>query len=520
MMRVKPIPFTLIVFLFLVSGGVKATAADARDARPNLVFLMSDDQRWDTFGCYGRPEFKTPHIDELAKQGTLFENCFYAVSICMPSRATAMTGQYLSRHRCGFSAPTDFTVSHKEFANAYPMRLKAAGYRTGFVGKFGFAVTKTKVKGSRPKRWDMQANIGEAFDFFYGSPVHFGQRKTASYWPQDEEMARLLKNRTKSERTEMYGDMMLRFLETHSGKQPFCLSVSFQAVKGNRESDVIDHEHWDMFKNVTMSKPGNHVMGGNPKLPAAVRKSWRGVKLHKTTTGNERGYQQFVRERAAMGHSIDLQVGRLVKKLKTMGVLENTVIIYTSDNGRFHGSHGLYDKALLYEESVRAPLIIFDGRQPEKQRGRRLKQLVSTVDYAPTLLGFAGLDAPDSMQGKSLVELISGRTPPKRWRDAVYMENHFVSDGAQPVSAALKGKELKKTRTSSIRCRGVRTERWKYIVFFELDPRVEQLFDLNNDPLEQNNLAGRVEHAEVLAKLRKRCNALFESARAGKVGGE
>jgi arylsulfatase A-like enzyme len=188
-----------------------------------------------------------------------------------------------------------------------------------------------------------------------------------------------------------------------------------------------------------------------------------------------------------------------------MGVLDNTVIIYTSDNGRFHGSHGLYDKAILYDESVKAPFIVFDGRVPKEERGRRESALISSVDVAPTIVSYAGLKIPDSMQGRDLIPVIQQTQDPKQWRDSVYTESLFIGSLHQkkvPANIAEINEQVI-AENKSYRSRGVRTERYKYFCYYEHSPVIEELYDMEADPYEQNNLVANPEYIEVLNKLRK-----------------
>ena len=160
------------LFLVLVFVGLFCSAkafAVPQPEQPNIVFLMTDDQRWDNFGCYGRPEFRTENIDRLAQQGVIFDNAYYAVAICLPSRVTMMSGRYLSNHKVGFSHPYNYTFSKSDFDNTYPAMLKAAGYRTGFVGKFGFPVTdQAYERKGLVTGYDLQKNLSPYFDFFAG----------------------------------------------------------------------------------------------------------------------------------------------------------------------------------------------------------------------------------------------------------------------------------------------------------------------------------------------------------------
>jgi arylsulfatase A-like enzyme len=481
----------------------------ANDKRPNIIYLMTDDQRWDTLGCYGNPEFKTHNIDRLAAEGVVFENCYYAVSICMPSRATVLTGQHMSRHRCGFDRPTNYTISRAEFEMTYPAVLRRAGYRTGFIGKLGFAVTEVKKAPCR-KLWRSPEYMpSDRFDYWQGWA---GQAPKGGYWPKDYGLEKSYKGKGQPHLTDVIGDLIVDFVGSNPADKPFCLSVSFHAPKGSLAPDDVKPEYKRLFKDVVFRLPGNYVPGTNDNLPELIKRNWRGLKYHEKYTWTPELYQKFVRRQAALAYGVDVVVGRLVKKLEERNFLDNTVIIFTSDNGFMNGSHGLDGKALLYEESMRAPLIVYDGRLPKGKRGRRVKELISTVDFASTILDLARTGIPNSMQGMSFKPLIYGRRV--NWRDAVFMENNFTSNKIVPLEDAQDDpEELAKTKRESLRCHGIRTERWKYIRFHELDPVLEQLFDLENDPLEQHDLASDRQYAKVLETMRRRCAELYAEAR-------
>lgn len=506
-----------IIYFIAFLGVVGACAAKAEDlsSKPNIIYLMTDDQRWDNLGCYGRPEFKTDHIDKLAEQGILFERAYYAVSICMPSRVTAMTGRHISSHRTGFVYPNNYTMSYAEMADSYPAVLKRAGYRTGFVGKHGFAIMPEKHQPNTSLgKYNTQEHFGRLFDFFAGTPTHVGGHSFR--WPTDDkELAKIYdKKRPANERTLKTGDAMLRFLETQPADQPFCLSVSFLAVKHDNDARDVYPPHAKLFAGKEMPYPKNYVEGPNEKLPKVVRENSRGYRLHVQRTGVREKYQDEVQDFATQAYSVDQQVGRLVAKLEEVGLLDNTVIIFTSDNGRFQGSHGLYDKVLLYEESVKAPLVVFDGRLPEDKRGRRLDALYSSVDHASTILGFAGLEAPESMQGYDFSPLIigeDGATPPRK---AVLMENMFLgalykASRNPNADADMVNRDLI-AQNKSFRCRGVVTKRWKYFIYHEHTPAVEELYDLENDPLEQIDLSGDPAHQATLKRLREQCQSMYD----------
>ena len=480
------------------AAALLAFNACAAASRPNIVFLMTDDQRWDTLGCYGRSDVLTPHIDQLSEQGVTFDNAYYAVAICMPSRTTMFTGRYFADHQVGFTYPYNRTLPAEEFAESYPAKLKEAGYRTGFVGKFGIRLENT------PK------TAAQYFDFFAFRRL---------IWPKgDTELRNIFRgDRPKTERTLKKGDAMIRFLETQPEGQPFCLSISFDAVKNDQDRDM-HIPHVALFKDKKMWVPENWVEGKNMELPK-VLDHCRGTYLHVARTSTPEQYQATTRRFAVQGYTVDQQVGRLMAKLKEMDVLDNTIVIYTSDNGRFHGSHGLFDKALLYDESVKEPLIIFDGRSAAKsQQGRRVDAMVSSVDVAPTILSLAGLEVPEIMKGLDLSNVLNGTQDMSQWRDAVLMENLFLQELHKattkkiPDIPALNDEIMAENR--SYRTRGVRTERFKYFKYYEHDPVIEELYDLETDPSEMNNLISNPEYAEVLSDLRKQTEELYTQASA------
>ncbi|MDC0177926.1 sulfatase-like hydrolase/transferase [Polaribacter sp.] len=478
--------------------------------QPNIVFLMTDDQRWDNFGCYGRPEFKTENIDRLAKEGVIFDRAYYPVAICMPSRATIMSGRYLSNHRVGFSYPNNLTFSKADFKDTYPARLKKSGYRTGFVGKFGFPVTNKAyhAKGG-VSGYDLQENLGEYFDFFTGRGVHF--RGAFKMWPEDATLKEIYDvDRPQNERTLKTGDAMIHFLNTQPKDEPFCLSVSFYAVKNDKDRDMYP-PHVKEFENQNFSVPENWVEGKNTKLPKLLD-NWRGVPLHIKRTSTPELYQKLVRRFATQGYTVDQQVGRLVDKLEKMEILDNTIIIYTSDNGRFHGSQGLYDKAILYEESIKAPLIVFDGRRAKEKRGYREKAFISSVDIAPTILSFVGIEKPQKMQGNSFIGILDKTQNMENWQKSVYSESLFISNlhsKRKYPDFEIANQDIIKAN-KSYRSRGVRNDKYKYIIYYEHNPAIEELYDLENDPYEMNNLVNDKQYTKVVTKLRKETKNTYQ----------
>ncbi|MCG9792839.1 sulfatase-like hydrolase/transferase [Flavobacterium algicola] len=505
---------SLFILTFLsVNSQPNSKEAAISNVKPNIIFLMTDDQRWDNMGCYGRPEFNTPNIDELAAQGVVFDKAYYAVAICMPSRVTMLTGRYLSNHKVGFVAPEDYTLSRADFAKSYPAILKNAGYRTGFIGKVGFTVTPQSTRPSSPKEHYYEENMKPVFDFFAGSETY--DRKDFVIWPKDDIALHEIyqEGRENSGRTQRTGEAMLHFINSQPKDQPFCLSVSFYAVKHDNNKDMY-MPHFDQFKDKEFSVPNNWREGANEELPKVLKENARGVKLHAERSSTPDLYQNLVRRFATQGYSVDDQVGLLIKKLKDKGLLENTIIIYTSDNGRFQGSHGLFDKCILYEESVKAPLIVYDGRVPADKRQRREDALISSVDMASTIVSLAGLKIPASMQGLDITKVLNQTQDQSKWRDAVFMEDLFLADmyGARYKENVDEINKELIIANKSYRSRGIRTDRWKYIVYYEHTPRIEELYDVDADPLEQNNLVTNTNNQKILKKLRKQTEIMYQNA--------
>ncbi len=501
-------------FLSLVAGGAAAAltplsgcesqlagAGVPAAKRPNIIFMMADDQRWDAMGCMGNPVIKTPNMDRLASDGVLFENALLTTSICMASRAGIMLGQFESRHQCNFERPSNKTISFAEFENSYPRLLQKAGYRTGFIGKFGFAVSKDKVlncplnpDGTRAGKghlWKKPEYMpSDKFDAWYGFP---GQ---GTYFTKGKSGKHL---------TRIMGEQAAEFFQSGDPAQPFCLSISFKAPHGPTQPDPAYN---GMYKDVKIPRQPNEGDQYFEKLPKVVREHWRGRRVYRSQAGLDT-YQPFMERYYQCITGIDTVIGHIRAELKRLKLDDNTIIIYTSDNGYFCGSKGLGGKCLLYEESIRTPLIIFDPRLDVSKRAARRPQLVMSVDFAPTMLDMAGLKTPPTMQGLSLLPLLTG--PKTKWRDSTFHENNFTSHFMPALSNA--GDQREKVLERSVRSKAVRTKRFKYIRYFEQQPIIEELFDLQNDPIEAFNLAEKPQYADILVSLRKQCDNWIRKAK-------
>jgi arylsulfatase A-like enzyme len=440
----------------------------------------------------GNEYIKTPNCDQLARDGVLFENAFHSSPICEPSRASIMLSQHLSKHQCGFDRPTDRSISFAEFSKSYPVSLRKAGYRTGFVGKFGFPVTKEKIQnvqypnGKRDYRtqlWKQDKYMPvDEFDEWHG---HSGQ---GSYDVNGQH------------RTEYNGDKACEFISDcaqNHPDQPFCLSVSFKAPHGPLQPDK---KYLDMYQDMHIPRQPTDNLDHFNLLPEVVREGYRGRNGYPT----DKNYQHFIKSYYALISGVDVVVGRIRKTLKDNNLAQNTVIIYTSDNGFFCGSKRLKGKDLLYTESLRAPLIVYDPRLKPELAGRRLDGLVSVVDYAPTILDLAGLNIPKSMQGVSFVPMIKNKK--KIVRKSIFAENNFASFEPTLANANNQQEKRKILLKGTVRSKCVRTKKFKYIRYHETKPIVEELFAIEQDRLETNNLAQDPNYRSTLQKMRDLCD--------------
>lgn len=434
------------------------TATDMPAGKPNIIFLLTDDQRWDMMGCAGHPILRTPNMDEMARKGVRFKNAFVTTSICAASRASIFTGVVERTHGYTFNTPP---VPAQYTNNSYPVLLRAAGYRTGFVGKYGVNM------GARAQR--------KMFDVF--QPLH-----PNPYFKKQQDG-------TLKHLTEITGEKAIDFLRSCKPDQPFCLSVSFNAphAEDNDPRQYIWPKSVDgLYRDVTIPEPKL----ANPQffhaLPEFIKKSLNRVRWHWRFDTPEK-YQRMVKGYYRMISGVDVVIARLMKALRERGMEKNTIIILTGDNGYFLGERGFAGKWAPYEDSLRVPLIICDPRSGKTLRGREPTQMALNIDIAPTILELAGVSIPSVMQGRSLVPVLQGKKP--EWREDFFFEHLF--DHPQIP-----------------KCEGVRNANWKYIRYFEQHPAHEELYDLKRDRLETRNLIAAPQYKEVLSRLRQRCDEL------------
>ena len=410
--------------------------------RPNILFMLGDDHRWDAMGCMGNHIIHTPHLDRLGQQGVIFENHFCTTPICCASRASIMLGQY-----AGTDGIYDFAtpLNPQQVQQTYWQQLKHAGYHIGFVGKFG-------VGNKMPS---------EAFDYWKGFP---GQ---GHYFPQGANGPHL---------TYIMRDQADAFFESAPRDKPFCLSVSFKAPHVQDESPLQylpSRDTLSLYEGTTIPAPPGAGPDDVRRFPLAIQHSesrhrW-GVRF-----ATPELYQASVKGYYRLIGGIDNAIGSMRETLQRLGLAENTIIVYSADHGIFNGEHGLAGKWYGHEESIRIPLIVYDPRLPENARGQRCKAMSLNIDLNPTVLELAALKPDSAAQGRSLVPWL--RDEHTAERGVWFFEHHFPYNGWIPSSE------------------GIRTRRWKYLRYTDSATPFEELYDLQQDRHETNNLAGQARY--------------------------
>ncbi|MEZ6038453.1 MAG: sulfatase [Planctomycetota bacterium] len=426
-------------------------ATGALAQRPNLLLVVTDDQRFDQMGCAGHPVLETPVMDRLAASGVRFDNAFVSTAICAASRASILTGRREGRH--GYTFGTE--PMPKALADQTYLRLLTdAGYRTGFVGKWGVRFEDGALEGAIAYRKTP-------------SPPYLGK--------QGEHL------------TDRLAGHAIEFLQQQD-ERPFCLTLSFHAphAQDNHPDQYIPPPALaGLYADAEVPLPP-HADDGFAALPDFLQRSM----------GRERWGWRFdtrdkqvrrTRDYWRMITGVDRALGRVLEALAASGHADDTVVIFTSDNGYFLGERGLAGKWLIYEESIRVPLIVCDPRLPAERRGAVQHEMVLNLDLAPTLLALAGVAAPGDYDGEDLMPLVRGERLP--WREDFLYEHRFDNP----------------TIPKSV---GVRGPRWVYACYDEQVPPYEQLFDLQEDPAELHDLARDPAHRETLQTMRARCEEL------------
>lgn len=447
-----------IVPLFLAAFFSQACAAAEKPL--NILVLYADDWRNTTLSCAGNPVVKTPELDKLAAQGHRFTRACVTTSICGVSRASLLTGQWMSRH-----GNPGFGMFKTPWEQTYPGLLRSHGYYVGHVGK-----------------WHNGKFPAEKFDFAATTP--------ATHWIANPDGG-------KTHVTRQNENDALAFLHGRPAGKPFCLTLAFVATHAEDE-DPLQYlpqpESMKLYQDVTIPVPKTGTDEAFRKLPdfIANEKNEGRHRWHWRFDTPDK-FQAMMKNYYRMATEVDTACGRVLGQLAKDGLLENTLVIFTADNGNFHGEHQLADKWYPYEESLRVPLIIHDPRMPGQMSGKTNDDFALNVDLAPTILTAAGIQPPPTMQGRDLSPLYLSTTKPE-WRSEFYYEHAIIRDKSFiPASQALVRKDM------------------KYILWPDFDR--EQLFDLMADPFEENDLVSVSSKQEALNEMRTRFAALKAGAR-------
>ncbi|XOV91036.1 MAG: sulfatase-like hydrolase/transferase [Bacteroidota bacterium] len=461
------IALSLIFLLTLVAP--KLYANDDPD-QPNIIFILTDDQRWDALGYAGNPLSLTPEMDKLATQGVYFKQGIVTTPICAASRASILTGLYERTHRYTFQTGD---IKDEFIESSYPLVLRDAGYYTGFFGKFGV-------------RYEKAASLFDAFDS-YDRNGAFKDERGYFYKQIDGKTVHL---------TRYTGQQALDFIDQAPIDKPFCLSLSFSAPHAHDPAE--DQYFWmDASDSHLANQQVPGPMLGNDKyfeaLPLAVREGFNRTRWYWRYDTKEK-YQHSVKGYHRMIADIDREIAGIRKKLAETGQDKNTVIILMGDNGYFLGERQLAGKWLMYDNSTRVPLIIYDPRNPNHQD---IDQMALNIDVPATMVDLAGASQPKGWHGKSLAPFLQNRNYNLN-RDTILIEHLWEFANIPPSE-------------------GVRTSQWKYLRYVN-DQSIEELYDLSKDPHETKNLASTKKYLSVLTGLRAKCDELIQKYEDPTVG--
>ena len=452
----------LVVILCILLSCCKLPAEN--EVKPNILFIITDDQRFDMMGNMN-PDLHTPTMDWLVERGVRFENAFVTTSICAASRASLLAGVVERTHRFTFITPP----LAEEFTEvSYPSIMKDAGYRTAHIGKFGVKV--------------MDGATDSMFTVF--EPLN----RNPYFKEQEDGSMRHL--------TDITADKSIAFIESTPEGQPFALTMSFNAphAEDSDERQYIWPEAMDtLYQDLVIEPPPLSDPAFHESLPLFLRdpeinmNRYRWFWRFDSPEDRPNKPEEMTKGYYRMISGVDAAIQQVIDHLEAEGQLDNTVVVLMGDNGYYLGERGYAGKWLSHEPSIRVPLLIFDPRNPE-YAGARPEAMALNIDIAPTLLDIAGLSIPDQMQGRSLLPLIESDIPAD-WRTDFFVEH--LMDHKQIVKHE-----------------GVRGQRFKYARYFEIDPVYEELYDLQQDPLEMTNLAEDPGYTEELNRLRQRTDEL------------
>jgi N-acetylglucosamine-6-sulfatase len=444
-------------------------------SRPNIIFILVDDLRWDDLGCAGHPFSHTPNIDRVAREGARFLNAFATTPLCSPSRASILTGEYAHTH--GIIDNTERSPQSHQL-KTFPQELQKAGYATAFFGKWHMGNDNTPRPGF--DRWFCLAGQGSTFD------------------PVVNDNGREM--HTRGYVTDILNAKSLEFIR-QKHVRPFFVYLSHKAMHPETQQGP-DGKLSDPYASNFIPAPRHKNLYEGATLPR--RANWNVPPLDKPALqqkvaglaplGRETGSSDTViRNRLRMLAAVDESVGDIYKTLADSGQLDNTLIVVTGDHGYFYGEHGLsVERRLAYEESIRIPIVM--RYPPLIQAGSKPGRFALAIDFAPTFVELAGGSIPSQYQGRSLVPLLKGDSPAD-WRKSFLVE--YFSDTVFP-------------RMRKMGYKAVRNDRWKYIHYVD-QTNADELYDLEHDPYELKNIDHDPAAAAPLAEMQRELQQLLEN---------
>lgn len=456
--------FTSIILLVFCAGllatcGERASEPKEieKDEKPNIIFILTDDQRWDALGFAGNPIIKTPYMDDLASSGLYFKNAFVSTPICAASRASILTGLYERTHDFNFGKPP---VNDKYMFESYPYLLKKSGYATGLIGKFGVRVNE----GVEDSIFDVSIK---------------------TFWPYLREI-----DGKEIHLADINGNHASDFIKSNKDT-PFCLSLSFwspHADDGAEEQYFWPKNLDSLYTKEKIPVPETADPEFFEALPEFMKNSMNRKRWYWRYDTPEK-HQRMVKGYYRMISTVDSVVGRIRQVLDQEGLAENTVIIFTGDNGYYLGERGFAGKWLMHEQSLRVPLMIYDPREPETSRKKVFDEMVLNLDIPSTILDLAGVEVPESYQGKSLKAFYQGK--PEQWRTSAFFEHQREGVSLLPKTECF------------------RDDTWKFIRY-EANPEFMELYNHKEDVNEINNLAFHTEQADRMQKYAQKCDSVVE----------
>ncbi|HSO85100.1 MAG TPA: family 78 glycoside hydrolase catalytic domain, partial [Draconibacterium sp.] len=453
----------LLISFFLFSGIEKSLAQDKSEhkkTKPNIIFILTDDQRWDALGYAGNTIIQTPEMDKLAQSGVYFRNAIVTTPICSASRASIFSGLHERTHKYTFQTGD---IRREYMDESYPKLIKEAGYYTGFFGKFGVNFSEKEHLFDVIDDYDRNGSFPDRRGYFYKK---IGQDTVHL--------------------TRYTGQQALDFIEKAPAEKPFCLSLSFSAPHAH--DNAPEQYFWDegtanLYNDVVIPDPDLREDKYFNALPEGVRNGFSHVRWGWRFDTPEK-YQEMVKGYYRMISGIDLEIAKIRRQLKEKGLDKNTVIILMGDNGYFLGERQIADKWLMYDLSINVPLIIYD---PRVQKHQDVEAMALNIDIPATIADLAGVAQPKSWHGKSLVPIVTGKSDNVQ-RDTVLIEHLWEFKDIPPSE-------------------GVRTAEWKYFRYVN-DKSWEELYNLKKDPKEIDNLVKKPEYQNQLKTLRNELGIL------------